>query len=389
MAARCHVRWKAENNSEDMIMDYKYIDRADQLSAIVQACLSVETIAIDTEFARFNTYYPIVGLVQIYTGDACFLVDPVAIGDLTPLIDILSEPSLLKVLHSGSEDMEVFLQAPGVMPTPVFDTQVACAALGIGFSLGYQAMVERYLGISIPKDQTRSDWLARPLSSEQLDYAALDVIHLLEVYNEQHRQLVDSNKLDWVLIESAELGRDIPTQAPPEEAYLKFKGLWQFDRRQLNLMKVICAWRETRARSEDVPKNRIVDQKAIMAIVKDGLTGRQGFQQAGMSPRQVRKFGDELMFILSEARLVPDSDCPEPMERTDTKVNTRKLKLLRQVVEERARQLSVAPELLTKRRHLEQLIRSEDSNGEYHLPGDLNGWREAAIGRALLTALSE
>ncbi len=372
-----------------MAPEYRYIDTDEQLQEVVQACLAVSVIALDTEFTRTNTYYPIVGLIQIYTGAECFLIDPLSVSTIEPLKAVLEAPSLLKVLHACSEDMEVFQYALGIVPVPVYDTQIASAALGVGFSVGYQALVEHYLDISLSKDQTRSDWLVRPLTASQLDYAALDVIHLLEVYKVQLEELEGGPKLDWVEAESLGLGQGIPTVAAPEESYKKFKGLWQLSRTQLNLLKDLCTWREITAREEDIPRNRVVDQKSLISIVKEEITSKQDFQsQAGLNSRQVRKYGDVIQVIQSEAKLVPEEDCPEIVIRTDAPINNKKLKRLKRVVEERARSLSVAPELLTKRRHLEKLIRSEDEQGRYHLPVELGGWREAVIGEALLAELS-
>ncbi|MGV0033460.1 MAG: ribonuclease D [Candidatus Azotimanducaceae bacterium WSBS_2022_MAG_OTU7] len=373
-----------------MAPEYRYIDTDEQLLEVVAACLDVSVIALDTEFVRTNTYYPIVGLIQIYTGAECFLIDPLSVSSIEPLKAVIEAASLLKVLHACSEDMEVFQHAIGVVPAPVYDTQIASAALGVGFSVGYQALVEHYLDISLSKDQTRSDWLARPLTTSQLDYAALDVIHLLEVYKVQLEELEGGSKLDWVEAESLGLGQGIPTVAAPEESYKKLKGLWQLDRKQLNLLKTLCTWREITARKEDLPRNRVVDQKSLISIVKEAITGKQAFQsQAGLNSRQVRKYGDEIQVLQAEAKLVLEEDCPDIVIRTDAPINNKKLKRLKQVVEERARRLNVAPELLTKRRYLEKLIRSEDERGQYHLPGELGGWREAAIGEALLAELAE
>jgi ribonuclease D len=370
--------------------EYRYIDTDEQLQEVVEACLEVSVIALDTEFARFNTYYPIVGLIQIYTGAACFLIDPLSVSSIEPLKAVMEERSLLKVLHACSEDMEVFQYALGIVPTPVYDTQIAGAALGVGFSVGYQALVEHYLDISLSKDQTRSDWLARPLTTSQLDYADLDVIHLLEVYKVQLEALEGGPKLGWVEAESLGLGQGIPTVAAPEDSYKKFKGLWQLNRMQLNLLKDLCSWREITARKEDIPRNRVVDQKSLVLIVKEEVSSMQGFQNAaGLTSKQVRKYGDQILVIQAEARLVHEEDCPEIFARTDAPINNKKLKRLKRVVEERALSLSIAPELLTKRRHLEKLIRSEDAQGRYHLPGELGGWRESVIGEALLAELLE
>ncbi len=372
----------AQNIPQRMIVD------ASGLTEVVEACRHVPVIAIDTEFARFNTYYPIVGLVQIYNGDDCFLVDPLLV-DIAPLEPLLSDPDTLKVFHAGSEDMEVFQHAIGVVPSPVFDTQIGAAVLGVGFSMGYQALVEHYLEITISKEQTRSDWLARPLSEEQLSYAALDVIHLLQVYEMQAAELEGTPKQSWADVESSFLGQDIPTTIAPDTSYLKLKGLWQLDRRQLQQLKVMMAWRETVAREENKPRNRIVDQKVLLSIVREGRNSRHGFQEAGMHSSQVRKYADDLLFLQSEAAKVPEADCPDLMPRTDAPVNNKKFKRLKEVVAQRARTLEIAPELLIKRRHLEQLIRSADHEGRYSLPRDLAGWREQAIGQDLLEALGE
>jgi ribonuclease D len=369
---------------------FHYIEDHTGLDEVVTACRRVSSIAIDTEFARTDTYYPIVGLIQIFTGEECYLIDPLKIDDFSPLADVLTDPGILKIFHACSEDLEVFSHSLGAIPAPVFDTQIACAATGVGFSVGYQAMIEHYLSITIAKDQTRSDWLARPLTEEQLNYAALDVLHLLKVYDLQMEALLSSNRIVWVEEETSGLGQDIPTQAPADDFYLKVKGLWQLDRSQLNELKILCSWRETTARERDVPRNRVVDQKALLTIVKDGLNSLQALQaEAGMTSRQVRKFGDQILLLQEEARLVPESEHPELVSRTDAPVNNKKLKRLREVVNETATRLDIAPELLTKRRHLEKLIRSEDHQGRYHLPKELAGWRQSIIGDALVAALND
>ena len=371
-----------------MSPEYSYIESRAGLDQVVDACRETPVIALDTEFARFNTYYPIAGLIQIYTGRECFLIDPVSLEDASPLTQALTDPNLLKVLHSGSEDMEVFQHLLGRVPSPVHDTQVASAFLGTGFSIGYHALVLHHLGLDLPKDQTRSDWLARPLSRKQMDYAALDVIHLLGVYEKQRAQLEGTEKQAWVAAESALLGQDIPTMTPPEDCYLKQKGLWQLDRQQLYLFRLLCAWREKTARQKNFPRNRIVDQKALMQLAREGCASRQACRDAGMSPRQVRKYADEIILLQAEAKAVPEADCPPLIARDDASVSKSVLKQLRQLVEETAAALDVAPEMLAKRRHLERLIRSGEAGECYHLPDELSGWRQSVIGDLLLDALT-
>ena len=227
---------------------YQYINTTSQLQSAIEVCSGADALAVDTEFARFNTYYPNVGLIQLGTTEACFLVDPLTIDDLSPLKLILAEPSILKVFHACSEDLEVFQHAMGLIPSPIFDTQISAALMGVGFSMSYQRLVEHYLDIILSKEETRSDWLQRPLTAKQLDYAALDVVHLYEVYQMQVEELASADRLYWLMEECARLGLDIPTMVDPDEWYKKIKGTARLSRQQLNVVKVLCAWREITAR---------------------------------------------------------------------------------------------------------------------------------------------
>src|SRR5690606_1721940 len=145
-------------------------------------------LAIDTEFMRSETFYPIAGLLQFGVGKVCYLIDPLAINDFEPLRELLLDEAVTKVLHSCSEDLEVFQRWLNVVPAPLFDTQIAAAFAGYGFSLGYAGLIKAVLNIEIPKEETRSDWLQRPLSVAQLKYAALDVAHMLIVYGKLLQQ---------------------------------------------------------------------------------------------------------------------------------------------------------------------------------------------------------
>ena len=373
-----------------MSIDYTYIESAAELEAAIARLRQCDAVALDTEFARSHTYYPEVGLVQLYDGEACYLVDPLGLESLAPLAALLEDDSVIKVVHACSEDLEVLQYSAGTTPTPVFDTQIASAALGLSFAVSYQNLVEHFLGIAIDKEETRSDWLQRPLSQSQLDYAALDVIHLLEVYRKQVDELDAADKSHWVAEECANLGEQVAITVSPESVYRKVKSIGRMTPPELNRLQALCAWRERLARELNVPRNRVLDEKALVSIVRTDIRDKSKLQsKAGMTPRQVRKYGDDILFLLSEARLVPEQDFPPPEPDTSTPVNGAHLKLLKRVVQDRAESLNVAPELLARRRHLEQLVRSEDLTGEFRLPEPLMGWREDAIGRFLLEALQQ
>lgn len=373
-----------------MSIDYTYIESAADLEAAISRLRQCDAVALDTEFSRSHTYYPDIGLVQLYDGQDCYLVDPLEINDLAPLAALLEDDSVTKVVHACSEDLEVLQYAAGTTPTPVFDTQIASAALGLSFAVSYQNLVEHFLGIAIDKEETRSDWLQRPLSQSQLDYAALDVIHLLEVYHKQVDELDSAGKSHWVAEECASLGDEVAITLSPESVYRKVKSIGRMTPAELNRLQALCAWREKLARKLNLPRNRVLDEKALVSIVRGDIRDKSRLQnKAGMTPRQVRKFGDDILFLLSEARLVPEQDFPPAEPDISTPINGAHLKLLKRVVQDRAESLKVAPELLAKRRHLEQLVRSEELTGEFCLPEPLLGWREDAIGRFLLEALQQ
>jgi ribonuclease D len=371
-------------------MQYRLITNPDELPEIVARARTKKAVAIDTEFARFNTYYPIVGLVQIFDGEECCLIDPIAMPKLDPLADLLADESVVKVLHACSEDVEVFSDCLSVVPSPIFDTQIAAALLGVGFSVSYQNLVNHYLDIMVPKEETRSDWLQRPLTDSQLEYAALDVIHLLQVYELQVSALEESGRAGWVQAECATLAEDIPTQIDPDEYYKKVKNLWRLKPRQLLLLKNLCAWREMTSRERNLPRNRVVDEKALFQIAALDLKDSKSFREkAEVTSRQLRYHGEALEQLVAEADELDNSELPQALEKPAGPINNKALKSLKGLVESRAKELNVAPEMLAKRRHLEQFIRSEDEAGNFHLPSALMGWRQDIIGNLLLSEVSK
>ncbi len=368
---------------------HEYIVTSSRLNDIVSHCQTKSVVAIDTEFARFKTYYPIVGLIQIYDGQFCYLIDPLQIDDISSLARLMDDRSVTKVFHACSEDLEVLKHSIDAIPDPVFDTQIAAAMLGVGYSISYQSVIEHYLSVRIPKDETRSDWLMRPLTGAQLEYAALDVIHLLEVYEIQGQMLKRDNKTAWVEQECGQLPLGIATQMKPEDYYHRVKNTFHLDRRQLGLLKSLCAWRENKARQIDVPRNRIVEEKSLFLIAQQSLKDKNAFQElAKISPRQLRKYGSDLESVVDESHRVPEHELPPLLERSVSPISSKTLKVLKKIVGIKAEEHSVVPEMLARRRHLEQLLRSVNDQGQYSLPIDLSGWRKEIIGDELLKALS-
>lgn len=358
-----------------------------RLQQVVDYCSGSAVLGIDTEFIRVNTYYPILGLIQLSDGKRCFLIDPLDLKDLSPLKSLFKNPNVTKVFHSCSEDLEVFEHHLGCLPEPVFDTQIAAAILGQGFSLSYQKLVMKISGVHLPKEETRSDWLQRPLSTSQCQYAAFDVAWLPQIYQQQRNELDSRGRLGWLVEECEKLSGMTAVNASSDAYYLRMKTAWKLDRQQLNGLKTLCAWREEEARKRDLPRNRVMDDKTLYNIARSGPQTRADLAALNLFPGQIRKYGGLLISLNQEAANADESLCPPLVERPAPPHSNGLLKELKQVVEAKADELGCAPEVLAGKRQLQAMLRSRAGDGRYHLLEVMTGWRKAAIGDALLERL--
>ncbi|WP_028694632.1 ribonuclease D [Pseudomonas cremoricolorata] len=345
-------------------------------------------VAVDTEFMRVDTFYPKAGLIQIGDGQRAFLIDPLTIGDWAPLGELLEDPAVIKVLHACSEDLEVLLRLTGKLPQPLFDTQLAAGYLNIGFSMGYSRLVHEVLGIELPKGETRSDWLQRPLSDTQVSYAAEDAVHLAELFSALRPRL-PSDKFAWVLEDGAELVAQMRREVPPEGLYRDVKLAWKLSRQQLAVLRELCAWREREARSRDVPRSRILREQSLWPMAKsqpESLTALARIDD--IHPRTLRQDGEQLLKLLKQAGSLPPEAWPpaqpEPLPIEASGI----LKRLRAIGQAEGERLGIAPELMLRKKTLEALLKSGYPNGPYQLPDSLRGWRRERMGQALLDDLA-
>ncbi|MGQ7818266.1 ribonuclease D [Metapseudomonas furukawaii] len=345
-------------------------------------------VALDTEFMRVDTFYPKAGLVQVGDGERAFVIDPLLIGDWTPFAELLEDRAVLKVLHACSEDLEVFQRLTGALPQPLLDTQLAAGYLGIGYSMGYSRLVQAVLGIELPKDETRSDWLQRPLTEMQVRYAAEDVQHLAELYVALESRLTEPKRA-WVLEDGAEMVANLRREVLPDELYREAKLGWKLTRNQLAVLRVLYAWRETEARLRDQPRNRILREHSLWPLARfqpDNLVSLARIDD--MHPRTVRQDGNTLLNLIREAAATPPESWPEALPDPLPPEAAPLLKQLRAIGQAEAERLGMAPELMLRKKHLEALLKSGFPNGPYSLPDGLRGWRRELMGQALLDALA-
>ncbi|MCO2225415.1 ribonuclease D [Pseudomonas aeruginosa] len=355
-------------------------------ASLAQQCREWRTqpyLALDTEFMRVDTFYPAAGLVQVGDGRQEWLIDPLLIQDWTPFAELLEDERVVKVLHACSEDLEVFLRLTGSLPVPLFDTQLAAAYLGMAHSMGYSKLVKEVLDIDLPKDETRSDWLQRPLTEMQMRYAADDVQHLAQVYLALDARLSEEKRA-WLLEDGAELVANLCRESDPREAYREVKLGWRLRPQQLAVLRELCAWREEQARLRNRPRNHVLRERTLWPLAR--LLPKNKTDLAAiddMHPRTVRQDGDFLIELIAQASRLPQSEWPEALPPEVTPL----LKSLRAIGQREAETLGMAPELMLRKKILEALLKSGYPDGPYELPDSLRGWRRERMGQALLDAL--
>ncbi len=343
-------------------------------------------IAVDTEFMRTSTFYPIAGLIQIGDGYNTYLIDPLAINDFAPLAQLMGDPAVVKVMHACSEDMEVFARLLGSCPTPVFDTQIAAAYTGAGLSLGYAALLEAMLGVVLDKGETRSDWLQRPLSVSQKTYAALDVAHLLVIYGKLLTRLKTLERLEWVLNDCAELQDNYLANQSAERFFLRIKNAWRLSVPELSVLKCLSLWREQTAREQDLPRNRVLKEAVLFAVAK--AKPKHMAQLAaveGMPAGIVREHGAHILQLVTDG--LADTDKTERLPGPLPKSLGDLLKDLKHIVQQTAEGLGLPASLLVSKKDYDYLMQALQTGTAVSLPPRLRQWRKALVGNALLDCI--
>lgn len=367
--------------------EIRWIDTPEALDAACAEVASADVIALDTEFFRESTFHPVPALIQFAAGGPAYLVDPLAVACTEAFRRLLSSGPL-KLLHASSEDLEVFAHWAGVPVVPLVDTQIAQSLLGEVPSMGYQKLVETWVGETLPKDETRSDWLKRPLSETQRLYAALDVVYLLDVWQRQREALQRQDRRAWVEADCADLAaQSARSDALDGQWYLRHRQLWRLSPRQVEAYRRLTRWREGEARRRDVPRGWLVPDRLLYAIAEQLPENRYELARVeGLKPPLVKHEGDELLKRVREALNVDERELPPaPLSPMAPEFKVR-LKALKTVVSAEAQALGVAPEVLLKRRDLEALAGADLTGQPLPLPG---GWRGDRLNAGLVAALGE
>lgn len=362
----------------------------DTTPALRRACVrwrQARAVGIDTEFFRERTFYPIPALIQVADAEGVILVDVPALEDSNPLAEILMAPAPIKVMHAFSEDLEVIGLAAGCEPDVIFDTQLAGAFSGYGFSLGYRGLVETLLGVTLDKGETRSDWLRRPLSPAQLRYAVLDAQYLLPMYEKLDRDLETLGRRAWLEEEEKHVRRARERDKKPELAYLKVKNRQRLSPGAHALLRLLAEWREREAMARNLPRRHVLADSVLIAIAQSRPGSVDALRAVdGISDRAVSRYAGE---ILSRVDSVSENHIGAADVTVDLRPYSAVMRRLKSTVNEQAEKLKMPPELLANRRALESLLGAVIDDAQGPLPPEFLGWRSAVITGALLRCIRE
>jgi len=363
-------------------VQYQLIQTQAQLNKFVEQIRHKPLLAIDTEFMRRRTLYPEVALIQVYDGDHLALIDPLAELSLFEFWEILRDENVLKVLHSPSEDIEVFQKYAGFVPTPLFDTQFALQLLGRGNCMGFAHMVKALLDIDIDKSESRTNWLQRPLTQKQLDYAAADVYHLLPCFKIIIEQINEADYFQLVINETNLVAQKRAYQVPDDLLYKDIKNAWQLKPSELVILKELAAWRRNKAIRKNLALNFVVKEHNLVEIAKRKPTSLNALRNIpDVENIEVNRSGVEILKCIEQTKEVEVSQYPEQLKRLiDFPAYKKVAKEIKQKITKVAKEQGIPEDVLASKKQINQLIswnwKLTPEQRKTHIKPDLlNSWR--------------
>lgn len=359
-------------------------------AALAEACTVLaksEFITIDTEFLRETTFWPELCLVQMASPTLEVLVDPLAKGiDLTPLFELMANPNVVKVFHAARQDIEIIYHLGGLIPHPIFDTQVAAMVCGFGDSISYDQLVQRIKNVQIDKSSRFTDWSRRPLTEKQLDYALADVTHLRDVYLALKAQLEREGRSLWLTEEMDILESRDTYDMHPDDAWLRLKSRLRKPT-ELAILKFIAAWREREARSRNVPRSRVLKDDAIFEIAQQQPKDAEALSRLRTIPKGWERSasGTAIIETVNAALALPKEEMPKaPRHSHAPEGSGAAVELLKVLLKLTADKHGVAAKVIANSDDLDKIA----AEGEKATVAALTGWRRELFGDVALKLIN-
>jgi len=366
-------------------MQELFIDTPDQLHDLCSQLANSEWLALDTEFLREKTYYPKFCLLQIANDQIAACIDPLKIDDFSALMPLLEDPGITKIFHAGRQDLEIFHNLWDTLPTPLFDTQLAAMLTGYGDQIGYAALVQKLLGISLDKSHSRTDWSLRPLAQEQHRYALDDVIYLGKIYTKLKTELEKLGRTHWLEDDFKTLTTATTYQIDPQQQWQRIRGRQHLKGVQLAILQSLASWRETTAIERNKPKGWIIKDDVLLELSRRKPRDKAQLARIrGLETHAVERHGNTLLKLINDSCALSSEDWPqESAQRIRlTTEQDAMVDILTCAVRLLAKDQQLSPQALATRKELEQLV---IGNQDLEL---LRGWKKAVIGNDLQKILA-
>jgi len=358
------------------------ITDTDALARFCERQNGADFVAVDTEFMRERTYWPILCLVQVAGPEEAVAIDALAEGiDLAPLLRLMSDARTLKVFHAARQDLEIFYQLAGEVPHPVFDTQIAAMVCGFGDAVSYETLVRRLAGAGLDKASRFTDWSHRPLSDRQLEYALADVIHLRTAYERLQQLLAKNGRASWFEEEMNDLVDPALYRTEPNEAWRRFRLRGRADRRFLGVLRALAAWREQAAQQRDLPRGRIMRDEAVLEIAAHQPRNIEQLARTRGLGKGIAegKLGGEILEAVEHGLKDPDPPPAFPGKAQPPPGIGPLIELLRVLLKQRCEDYHVAQKLVASADDLEAIAADD------HAPvRALSSWRRDIFGKDAL-----
>lgn len=363
--------------------NYLYISTFHELNDFISRAKKDTLLAIDTEFIREKSYYPKLCLLQLGTSSEQVAIDPLALEDMSPLIDLFVDQNIVKIFHASTQDLEIIEQEFGIMPSPIFDTQVAAGFLGYPVQMGYQAIVEAFCGITLPKTQSLTDWSKRPLDEQQLSYALDDVKYLPDIYSQMIEALKAKGRLEWVLPEMKDLLDKDHYSHNPHDAFKKVKRISSLNRRQLGIAREIAAWREEESQKRNHPRRWILSDEIVVELAKRAPLNKKELLKIRNTDSLSVQNQAKVLSAIQKGLSLSKEELPQlPRRHKVSKEVESVIDLMNALLKFVADKQEIAPALLASKDDLVNFYFDSQSS-----PLAI-GWRHELVGNKLLELLS-
>lgn len=341
-------------------------------------------LAIDTEFLSGKTYYAKLCLIQLAAGGRAALVDPLELKDPAPLVDLLLDERIVKIMHAASQDMALLMRLCGRPPVPVFDTQLAATLAGYPSQIGYARLVSDMTGVTLEKSESFTDWSRRPLTPKQVEYALDDVLYLEPMYRKLLAKLQASGRLGWLADDFRALSDPETYETPPERLFRSIKHASRLNGRQLAILREIAAWREREARRRNLPRQWVLKDEVLIELARRKPASVEALSEIrDLNVRSLGDNGQSLLAAIEAGHAVPGSELPRIERRPVSESDTEGIvKLMGALVRVRAEEHGIAVPLLATQGDLDLLAAGEEEGNPL-----LQGWRRELIGHDLMRLL--